>query len=999
MKTTRTLFSVISLIAVVIVIVVSARAKGAKTLQVQNVPLLKAGFPGGVERLVMADLMAMQKGSYILHVRDGKVTKVPAEKSILPSAPRAWSSQGIVVSKADDDTVYVRQDKIMCKSTDGGRTWTSHPDPSVDQSRFQVLSDGSLISVFATHGPGNTGPAAVHLSRDEGRTWEKIAEIPIQVPGFEYTNRYLTWPIYRLPDDTLLWGIQLRNDVHHVKGRCYGPNGTFTYEKGWVAGNSIVFLYRSSDGGRTWEGPFKTHDWTSEGGMTILPSGKLLATIRHQRCLLPSDPRNLTQQVDEFSGGIVMRPTHTQVYKHVFLIESADRGKTWTNLRMLTRAKGQCYGFPVSLGGGTVVVIHTSPYAYARPRSFLKPPQIEPQQKLISPGVPSARAVISHDEGRTWEDEAYYVYFGKLSGYNQSVVMKDGTILTIAALDDKQKVAIRWKLLKKGSITQAKETRTGPAPKLEANSGPADKRETSTWSANKRARMKVATRKRRVIFNDDMYELDRTWSNTPEGLLSGRITPLLGTQVDTISFSIIEADAPVYDSKVQPIYGEAAHGEDPPYWPNIGPNIKALAKLGQCPIQIYTDYAHKHDMEAWAHMRMNDAHDSFVKGWLSLWKKEHRELLVERKGMLADKNLYNYSKDFTHEECRQRNLEILEEVAGRYDIDGFELDYIRHPVLFSRTMRGEPVTQEEVQIMTSFMRQIRTLSDEAAARRGRPIVIASRVPDTLIKSMDIGLDVRTWVQEDLIDILIIGGGYSPYILDLTEYIDIARPYGVTVYPCLTPPKYAPANRRALAARWLQAGADGIYLWNLGSPFEYFTDNRLIEQRTREYACLTEIGDPKTLAGKDKEYHSGYHKNGKRVNKNYHFVSGYPLLPLTLKPGDSQKIPMRIGDDVEAAARAGQIKRLPLEVCLKGTLKESSLSITLNGQRLAGGERIVLDAEDSTFMMRYQLSAPPLKVGQNIIEVSSAEQGRPDAKRAGAAAFVTLLKVRLLVDYQ
>ena len=271
MKTTRTLFSVITLVTVVIV--VSARAKGVKTVQVQNVPvpLLKAGFPGGVETLVMADLMAMQKGSYILHVRDGKVTKVPAEKSTLPSAPRAWSSQGIVVSKADNDTVYVRQDKIMCKSTDGGRTWTSHPDPSVDQSRFQVLSDGSFISVFAANGQGKTGPAEVHISRDEGRTWEKIAEIPIRVPGFEYTNRYLTWPIYRLPDDTLLWGIQLRNDVHHVKGKCYGPNGTFTYEKGWVAGNAIVFLYRSSDGGRTWEGPFKTHDWTSEGGMTILP--------------------------------------------------------------------------------------------------------------------------------------------------------------------------------------------------------------------------------------------------------------------------------------------------------------------------------------------------------------------------------------------------------------------------------------------------------------------------------------------------------------------------------------------------------------------------------------------------------------------------------------------------------------------------------------------------------------------------------------------------------
>ena len=105
---------------------------------------------------------------------------------------------------------------------------------------------------------------------------------------------------------------------------------------------------------------------------------------------------------------------------------------------------------------------HSSPSTYAtlvitaravgRPGEVLKPPQISPQQRLYSPGVPSARAVISYDEGRTWEDEAYYVYFGPIeSGYNQSVALKDGTILTIASLDYKENMAIRWKPIKKKS--------------------------------------------------------------------------------------------------------------------------------------------------------------------------------------------------------------------------------------------------------------------------------------------------------------------------------------------------------------------------------------------------------------------------------------------------------------------------------------------------------------------------------------------------------------------
>ena len=250
-----------------------------------------------------------------------------------------------------------------------------------------------------------------------------------------------------MPDDTLLWAIQVRNDVNHIKGKSFGPEGTFSRDKGWVSGTSMLIMYRSTDGGSTWEGPFKVRNSLSEGGITALPSGRLLATVRHQRGLRPTDPLDLADQVAKYGGSHGRQALWSQVYKHVFLMDSDDGGKTWTNFRMLTTALGQCYGFPVSLGGGTVVVIHTSPYGYAvgRPGRVVKPPKISPQQELFSPGVPSARAVISHDEGRTWEDEAYYVYFGPMSGYNQSVLLKDGTILTVAALDDKEKVAVRWK--------------------------------------------------------------------------------------------------------------------------------------------------------------------------------------------------------------------------------------------------------------------------------------------------------------------------------------------------------------------------------------------------------------------------------------------------------------------------------------------------------------------------------------------------------------------------
>jgi len=102
-------------------------------------------------------------------------------------------------------------------------------------------------------------------------------------------------------------------------------------------------------------------------------------------------------------------------YKHVFLADSDDEGRTWQNFRQLTTVFGQCYGYPAALSDGTVVVIHDHRY----PR-----------------GLPG-RAMISYDEGETWEDKVYYVYYGAvISGYSQSVVLEDDVILTIAGTSD-----------------------------------------------------------------------------------------------------------------------------------------------------------------------------------------------------------------------------------------------------------------------------------------------------------------------------------------------------------------------------------------------------------------------------------------------------------------------------------------------------------------------------------------------------------------------------------
>jgi hypothetical protein len=197
-------------------------------------------------------------------------------------------------------------------------------------------------------------------------------------------------------------------------------------------GIEITISYQFS-----WSAPSLFQEAAFESGMTELPSGGILAAIRHQRNRWPNEPHNDPPNIAELMRGGATDAGAKFPFKHVFLQNADYDGGTQTvtwdqdRFRQLTTARGQCYGDPVALSDGTVVLIHDTRYG---------------------PGENSGRAMISYDEGQTWKDEAYYVYYGAAnSGYSESVVVEDGTILTIAGTQESGVVdltAIRWKPVK-----------------------------------------------------------------------------------------------------------------------------------------------------------------------------------------------------------------------------------------------------------------------------------------------------------------------------------------------------------------------------------------------------------------------------------------------------------------------------------------------------------------------------------------------------------------------
>ena len=161
----------------------------------------------------------------------------------------------------------------------------------------------------------------------------------------------------------------------------------------------------------------------------------------------------------------------------------------------------------------------------------------------------------------------------------------------------------------------------------------------------------------------------------------------------------------------------------------------------------------------------------------------------------------------SHPEIQAYKLAILREVVTNYpQVNGLLLDFLRTmPVIgydapaveaYIRAYGVNPLQdvserastrwkQFRADYVTCFVRAVREIADDEGKRTGRRILLATRVTprDNLWK----GLDVRRWVREGLIDIL-IPSNYSKFNppFPITEFIEMTRGTACEVYTCINP---------------------------------------------------------------------------------------------------------------------------------------------------------------------------------------------------------------------
>ncbi|MBN1341598.1 MAG: family 10 glycosylhydrolase [Phycisphaerae bacterium] len=362
----------------------------------------------------------------------------------------------------------------------------------------------------------------------------------------------------------------------------------------------------------------------------------------------------------------------------------------------------------------------------------------------------------------------------------------------------------------------------------------------------KEARKKARHRRRRIIMNNDGNDLNKAKPEepkTPELFLSARTTPLLGSQVDSIFYC--SGVFNLYSHRSEESELLTSSQERPRY------NVD-LIKLGTDSVATMVDFGHKHGIEIFWSMRMNDTHDSGRPELLCKWKRDHPEYLV---GVKTKKYPYGCNRwssvDYGVPAVREKVFRILQDVCTRYDVDGIEMDFFRHPVLFKCQMTGGPVTQDQRDEMTALVRRVRRMTEEVGARRGRPVLVAVRIPDSVRYCKALGIDLVRWLEEDLIDI-VTGGGYFK-LEPWEDLVALGKKYDVPVYACLVTRRIAPPDKykdggymrkvfRGEAMMAWRAGVDGIYLFNQFNP---------------RSELFRELGDPKLLATLDRIDQTAY----------------------------------------------------------------------------------------------------------------------------------------------
>ena len=479
---------------------------------------------------------------------------------------------------------------------------------------------------------------------------------------------------------------------------------------------------------------------------------------------------------------------------------------------------------------------------------------------------------------------------------------------------------------------------------------------------------------------------------TPEVFARESIQLLAGTQVDALFYNLCSSDGYCCGLENGEILCDAFDRFENAWVWRYRENTKKMIEADANPPKLACEYGHRMGMKVIPIVRMNDMHDMFFKYEVSRFKLENPQLLLGRGTYVdwekgagghpdpASIESFNWGMfDFAHQEVRDHRLAIIEEFVTRWDNDGVSLDFDRDPWYFREQGKAENAA-----IMTDLIRRVRQVLDEVAKERGRPQYLHVRVIPPIETCYQRGLDVRTWVEQGLVDAITPGCGYMTVSQDISEWLELVEGRPCWIYPASNHWKPLEVTRAWAKLMW-RRGAHGLYLFNWGHLL-YGHDKHTPPQAERigtvwfdevhpdYYRILEEIGDPGVLAHRNCVYalesigHEKVDGEGgwnQRESRGLHGIA----LPIELATG-RHGLEFGFADDLAAARALGMSPRVTLRMKVHNYTAPDEYDVFVNGELLALETRTTRSQfimNDFTWIT-YPLPADAMRLGQNELAI-------------------------------
>ena len=369
---------------------------------------------------------------------------------------------------------------------------------------------------------------------------------------------------------------------------------------------------------------------------------------------------------------------------------------------------------------------------------------------------------------------------------------------------------------------------------------PLSKEEVKEWEADRKR-----SDTRRLFAHTDAHFINLSGS---AGEVRSRLEHLRNSDVSRVYWETGGGDHALYFSHIAPDFStlwEPLRGAtEKAFYPSAHNRLlartwQAYHQKGVDPLRVATEFAHQIGLELHASYRpasfvIPSPHDIFPQ---ESFYQQHPELLcVDREGNQLPRI------SFAFPETRRYVISMFREMATHYPIDGVCLLYNRRPPLvayekplvegFQERYGQDPRQLDEkdprwlsyrCSALTRFMRELREEMDAVAReqKRAKPLqvsAVVSREGENLLH----GMDLKTWIEEGLVDALIPYSSserLNSSVLawedrgDVEYFVSLVKGTKCRLALNMMPRELTPEEYYRKAHNLYQAGVENLFFWD------------------------------------------------------------------------------------------------------------------------------------------------------------------------------------------